>query len=300
MSIDDNYVWPFLISAYSAKKYYLNLSRIILVVDKTRLSVANMAMIKKISKHMQIRLDFVFIELSNSLSQNLHISINAYAKIYYALKSSRNFVWIDSDTLLQKNWNLIFQNLEKPFLKKSILVARPHWETLSISTYNMAYISSKRNYFNAGVCIINPKKFKLQFSADYIEDIYNKYEELNFQWSDQCVLNYLMEGIYDKLDKTFNSTPDEYISSQTRIIHFIGQEKPWTSKQYKESLISSQNNSSGYIFSAKDEAFNKYFLVEEEFVDFLESRELDPKTRSQMQFLIDQSNVSPRPSTTLT
>ena len=105
MSIDDNYIWPFLICVYSAKMHYSELSKIVLVIDKARLSRFNISLIKCILKQMQVKLDFVYIRLSKSLTQNLHISINTYAKIYLALKSSRNFIWIDSDTLLEKNWN---------------------------------------------------------------------------------------------------------------------------------------------------------------------------------------------------
>ena len=300
MSIDDNYIWPFLICVYSGKKNYSDLARVILVIDKTTLSPSNASLIKNILNQMQVKVTFVFIELSKVLTQNLHISRNSYAKIYFALKASRNFIWIDSDTLLEKNWNLIFLNLEKAILNDSVLIARTHWETLSISNMNKAYISSKGNYFNSGICIFNVKKFRIQFSADNIDDVYRKYEELRFQWSDQCVLNYLIEGRYGKLDKAFNSTPDEYNSELTRIIHYAGQEKPWLSKQYKESLNESQNNGSGYIFSAKDAAFHKYFLAEQNFVKFLSSRDLDLKTQNQMLNLVNQSNLSSRPSTTLT
>jgi lipopolysaccharide biosynthesis glycosyltransferase len=113
--------------------------------------------------------------------------------------------------------------------------------------------------------VVCPTQLKNIINEESFEELVSNYETLGFQWSDQCILNYVVKGKYQKLDSSLNSIPEEFDIYKTKILHFAGESKPWNSSLYRESL----ENAVSYRFSARDHAFWTYFTYEALLFEFL-------------------------------
>jgi lipopolysaccharide biosynthesis glycosyltransferase len=152
------------------------------------------------------------------------------------------------------------------------IYARKHWETESISNKNQSYLKSNGRYFNSGVMVLAPKELSKVFDDKILEQLILEYDELGFQWSDQCVLNYIIGGKYEALDRNLNTRPEEYEPMLCRILHFSGNEKPWNALEYRLSL----EKAISYRFTNRDSAFLTYFKYERYLLEFLRENSVFP------------------------
>ena len=89
-------------------------------------------------------------------------------------------------------------------------------------------------YFNAGVMVINFKKWKDENISQKLKDKVDKIKE-NINYWDQDVLNSVINGKYFELPKELNHTVDFdgkkiEVSNQIKILHYSGKMKPWDKK----------------------------------------------------------------------
>jgi lipopolysaccharide biosynthesis glycosyltransferase len=107
--------------------------------------------------------------------------------------------------------------------------ARKHWGQIS-SNFNRAIIESNNRYFNAGVLILNASRWSHERLDLKCEKAILDYNQLSFEFADQCVLNYILKGEYLEINKDFNTIPEEFRIRRTKLLHFAGSIKPWTFK----------------------------------------------------------------------
>jgi lipopolysaccharide biosynthesis glycosyltransferase len=95
-------------------------------------------------------------------------------------------------------------------------------------------LNIKRNYFNAGVMIINYKKWKVENVSEGLRNKVNEiYDKINY-W-DQDVLNSYVDGKFEELPMELNYIVDSNaketsIPSNISIVHYAGKSKPWDRK----------------------------------------------------------------------
>ncbi|MDP5158903.1 MAG: glycosyltransferase family 8 protein [Flaviramulus sp.] len=87
------------------------------------------------------------------------------------------------------------------------------------------------NYFNAGVLLLNLKKWRLDNVADRWKQISFQYPN-EFISADQTLLNVLCNGKFMQLPNYYNNAwfpgvNDKEIDVKSSIIHFVGSPKPW-------------------------------------------------------------------------
>jgi lipopolysaccharide biosynthesis glycosyltransferase len=116
-----------------------------------------------------------------------------------------------------------------------------------IPNYQQLGISSRANYFNAGVLVINAKKWRKEAFFDKCVEYLN-YNMDTLLHGDQDILNALSVGQWGELDPRWNVTARVYeyssweespysedvynnlINKDPYIIHFVSGEKPWNSR----------------------------------------------------------------------
>jgi lipopolysaccharide biosynthesis glycosyltransferase len=116
-------------------------------------------------------------------------------------------------------------------VRSSELLKFDSWNNL-MADYGL---EKESDYFNAGVFVINIKKWK---SESYGFQAYSFIEKHRYQirFADQDCLNGLCKGQWGRLELAWNVLParaHEYVKSEgpkPKIVHFAGQTKPWQSE----------------------------------------------------------------------
>lgn len=158
---------------------------------------------------------------------NQHISKASFLRLRIPDILEESYLYLDSDILVRQNWEKIL-NFNPEFTDFPVS-ARPEWGECKsrMGLLNEARRLSKERYFNAGVMIVDSKKWRTRYKFSKTCEVIQQYNELGLENSDQCVLNYLTKGSYLTLPGEFNRHYAESEVLKSSIIHFAGSIKPW-------------------------------------------------------------------------
>lgn len=224
--LDDNYVWPLLVSIYSGKEYFKKCSSIKILYDPNELSQKSRDQIYMKLKSFGVHAKFVISILPSQNNASGHISESAFLRINLPKLFKKDILWFDADVLFLNDWESVFTKFEEMSNSNDFVSARKHWP-FERSENNQAIMKSGINYFNSGVLLINAKKWNSQQLDSRIQNALENYHNYGFEWADQCVLNYVIGSRYHLLEDKFNCPPVEYDAKTTKILHFAGSVKPW-------------------------------------------------------------------------
>ena len=178
--------------------------------------------------------------------QNTHVSEATYYRLFlekYLPKELDTLVYLDADIVCLKN-PIPHLNQELKKLEKSQFLVAARTEVLrkevdkryvNNSDTPWVRLSVSEEYFNAGIMIINFKKW---IQEGYTSKFFIKLKELNskiIMW-DQDVLNAVINGDYSKLSLFFNFKDNDLESRKDKntynfkdiiFYHFAGSGKPW-------------------------------------------------------------------------
>lgn len=180
-----------------------------------------------------------------------HVTIASFYRLILSELLPKNIekvIYLDCDLVVKGDLGELWQiNLEENY----ILAAQDTWiPYISSSTGKLNYqklrISPDAKYFNAGVLVINIRKWREdEFSTKAINYFKQNLEYIG--WYDQGVLNALLVGKWGELDPKWNMSPSSVygfsswqespfseevyntLICQPSIIHFVSK-KPWTSR----------------------------------------------------------------------
>lgn len=263
---DDNYVFPFLVMAHTAKKNSASNFRIKIGFSRSQLSEKNLSLIAKVLTIFEIPFDLMPIELSEGLMPQGHISITAFTRLYLADKLDENFLWLDCDLICRSGWDEIFLEYQSALRQNTICAsidAVPLQKLLvkDVSLRNAAMVRMGENYFNSGVILVNVERWKELNSTRSWREIYSQYQQLGFQYADQCLLNFMCFNTFHHLHAKYNvfaTIRRRYVrESEIRILHFPGRDKPWTFKKYSLAI---------FFSSVKVRFFFEYFKIQKEMI----------------------------------
>lgn len=158
-------------------------------------------------------------------------------------------IYLDCDLVVNRDLEQLWQI---DIGENYVLAAQDIWipyvsKPNGLLNYQELGISPDSKYFNAGVLVINLKKWRSEkISAKAIE--YLKQNREYVRWHDQDVLNALLAGQWGELDPRWNCSPSSIYSYSSwqespfsedvynsligdpYIIHFMSAQKPWTSR----------------------------------------------------------------------
>lgn len=191
-----------------------------------------------------------------------HVSEATYYRLFienYLPNDIERFVYLDADVICLFNpLPFIYQEFKKLEKQNLLLSARTEIRKKDIpkkyvNEYEMPWnrLNIDEDYFNAGVLIVNFKKWKKE---NFTEKFLKKLKKLNkdiIMW-DQDVLNSVINGNYLKLNKIHNfkdndleaeGSVDTFNFENIIFYHFAGSGKPWkTNAAFRKSSMLYQNN----------------------------------------------------------
>ena len=232
--IDDNYVYPFLVMLYSAHKNSSRAFNFCLGYSANSLSLKSKKKVTKIANVLGIEINW--IELNFNFEANIppgsHITEASYFRLLLADSLPETFLWLDSDIILFKNWDSIFELKDDNLSETIALVVQ---DPIVIEEHNSKESNSAvklagQNYFNAGVIVLDPKLWRKNHLDETWKNLISDYSRLGFIFQDQDILNYVLLGKTKLIPVSYN-----FLVTRTRAIfetypyiaHFAGYLKPW-------------------------------------------------------------------------
>ena len=264
---DDNYVFPFLVMAHSAKKHSSTNFRFKIAFDETQLSKKNLNLVSNALSIFEIPYDFIPIELGADLKPQGYISITSFARLYLADTLTEEFLWLDSDLICRFGWDKIFVEHRSALADSTVCAAVDAIPLQKLfgsdaNLRNAAMIRMGENYFNVGVLLVNPEKWKELNSMTNWKEVYSRYEQLGFQYADQCLINFMCFQTFTHLDSAYNvfaTVGKNYVRNrEIKIVHFPGIDKPWTFQKYSLAI---------FLSAVKVRYFNEYFKAQKEMIE---------------------------------
>lgn len=257
---DDKYAMPLAVTVRSALENLKSDCRIILYIIDGGIQNRNKQRILKTLESDKCEVKFISIlQASIDSVENIHkyaitegqakkyISIATYFRLFIPdilPQQIEKVIYLDCDLIIKGDLNQIWQlDLEDNY----VLAVQDSWMPFAkdgLLNYQQLGIEPSAKYFNAGVLVINIKKWR----TDKIFARAIEYLDLNrdcTRFADQDVLNILFSSKWGELHPRWNVTARTYeysswqetpysedvynnlILEMPHIIHFISGEKPW-------------------------------------------------------------------------
>jgi lipopolysaccharide biosynthesis glycosyltransferase len=230
--IDDNYLIPFLVMLFSAWKTSSQSFEVVVGFDGLTLSQRSREQIRQFSDTLGISVEFIEVSFPAETLAAGHISLASYTRLVLADMLDETFVWLDSDIICEVGW----EELLSMKSDSGVIVSAAYDPAGNIDwqkSENFAVRDARGRYFNTGVMVVDGKGWtRLGFPTKW-KNLIPKYLEYNFQWADQCVINYLAMRNFSPLHQKFNyqeQDRDPQLAGPAFIRHFNGPTKPWNYK----------------------------------------------------------------------
>jgi len=230
VAFDDNYLFAFLLFAFSIFKHSREMPEIRIANVNETLTKASHDIIARFSSFLEIKTTILEASLPHTLAVDSRITIAAYGRLWLADHISDDFVYIDTDSLVMPGWESIYDFLNLLYEDRDLLLAAlpalnnktPPWPI---------HEGDKTQYrFHSGILVICHRNWNDHFANESNlswEQIALLSEELNFASHDQTVLQYAAKGKYLKIPYDLVNFATKY-TSNTKIITSGVWRKPWT------------------------------------------------------------------------
>jgi lipopolysaccharide biosynthesis glycosyltransferase len=239
---DTNYIYPWMIMARSFANSTKGNFKMIAGNMNGGLREKDQLFMKDYADFLGIKLEIMDLTMPPDLVAQLGRSINGYFSLLFLDALKEDFVWLDSDLILEPGWEKIFE-FEKPKNPKLSVVIRAvpdrkvTVEQLKKKGRNGAYLLNSEKYFNCGMMWLSPKMWKkLKFNLAW-QDVIRQGPKLGLEFIDQDVLNYLLHDYVEILPKKFNYMPGDFDFASPVITHFAGYPKPWTMSSKAKAMF---------------------------------------------------------------
>ena len=242
-AVDDNYVLPLLVMIHSAKKNSKSDFQFVLGYDPASLSTANLELIEECLTFLKVPFSKLNLNLENEFKHNGHITPTSYARLPMADALSGLVLWLDADLICRPGWDEIFEFFDANQGGKIVAAVRDSVATsgrIPVNTKNLAKVKMRGDYFNTGVLLVDCNSWRLSNASERWPVLVENSDELGFEFSDQCVLNFLMEDSYHLLPTEFNVLAfysSRVARAQAKILHFAGIEKPWNYRRLSSKIL---------------------------------------------------------------
>jgi lipopolysaccharide biosynthesis glycosyltransferase len=237
---DENYAWPYMVLLTQAVNEVKPLTTFALYHIRGLLSAHALELISDLADSLGLRFENVEVEPDSAAFKNGHLSVTAFARFPMIENEESVFLYLDVDLLLRDGWGGVYQEAEKLSARETTTQSNSsHHDSCAIAYQygpipydksNEAFVKCGDAYFNSGVMLLNPLRIKMLEGWKDKDFLIENYERFGFQWSDQCVLNYILHGATLPLSAKWNYMRLEGTDSDEGplIVHFAGTKKPWS------------------------------------------------------------------------
>jgi len=287
---DEAYIYPFSIFLYSARYHSDEEITLYIGLTSDNLNLESQRLIEILGANLNIQIKWITLNFEKEFTREfIHVSKIAAARFCLASEINEPFIYTDVDVLMLADWEDLYgyTNLNDRHFVQVVRQKDKKWidnmilkNKNSEFAENQAFLRNYDEYFNSGLLIIDPIAWKKNnFDALWKKLYKEDYEKLGFQIFDQDILNYMLVDKTSELPEAFNqmvtyvdsshlrhsgSLPDfKGQPNRPRILHFLGNAKPWTySTQTRVNFYSGRASNFGKDFR---ESFNSSFWIAEYF-----------------------------------
>jgi len=279
--IDDGYVWPWMVSIFSARVHSKRKLSVGLGVIAGQFSVANRELIQQFCDLLDIELLYREFEFNFVVQLDERIPIQSYIRILWMDTLDREFLWLDSDTLCLEKWDRILdyrENKDERSVISAVSDRHINRRGLINSPDNKAFQVASGSYFNDGVFLADPVRWQELGFPKIWKELAENHAEFGFTHHNQDILNFLLRDKKKLIDSSYNCIVSAPSEIGQRILHFAGGPKPWhldsKSKRYFCAIetLKASNDASG-AFSGKNWIFEfeNYWRHEDSLIEELEN-----------------------------
>ncbi|CAB4859594.1 unannotated protein [freshwater metagenome] len=231
-SFDDRYIWPWLCSLWSAVHGSQQPLRFLIANVNGLLSPEGKDVVAQCLKWLSVDGEVVDLEVNVPELNDHQWNATVYARLALLDSLDEPFMWLDADTLLLPGWDDIFTNGDRLFEDPAIIAGGVFDRGMTLARMkidgkNQAFNRCGGRYFNAGILLLRPDRWKAAHLDSLWMDLVRREKELGFQYHDQDILNYLLTDRVSFLDVGFNHIISEPLSGSEKILHYAGFPKPW-------------------------------------------------------------------------
>jgi len=196
------------------------------------LSEADKKFMQKYAEYIGLSLEIKDLTMPADLTNYLGKSAIAYLPLLFLDTLTQDFIWLDSDLLLDSDWDLIFTAVpdERNREKHVVAAVKDRIATsalLRTEARNSSYLKRPEHYFNSGVVWMSPTAWKANNFDKQWAAVVRKDEELGLQYNEQDTLNYMLHNHVTFMPQKFNYMPGDLTDEEPVITHFAGYPKPW-------------------------------------------------------------------------
>jgi len=265
-----------MVSIFSASIYSQKTMKVGLGVIRGNFSSQNLKIVQNFCKLLEINLVFKEFVFDSPVKLSERIGREGYIRLLWMDELDEHFLWLDSDTLALPGWDEIYSYLGPEETEPTVCAVADKKIIAKRGKFleNLAYQRAADTYFNSGVFLANPLKWKKKQYNRTWKDVGVKFKELGFIHHDQDILNYVLSNDDRRLiPGKFNIIVNHPSQIDQRILHFAGGPKPWhldeRSQKYYSTIetLKSPDTPDG-AFSGKNWLFefSNYWRHEEQLI----------------------------------
>lgn len=283
-AFDDNYLWPWACSAFSAIKDGGPIPKFLIANVDGLLSSRGEDLVLRTSEALGFSAEIVALKTPTwNVEYTNQWNATVFARLLLLDQLQERFLWLDSDTLALRGWQQIAEASEERFTASDVIACavRDRDSTLARLAQagtNEAFAASHGYYVNSGILVGDPQRWRAAGLHNRWADVVATQSRRGFEYVDQDVLNLVLAGRIGILPQAYNHIVSEPTRGDERILHFAGYPKPWKLSPDGQAFFMAsealnaerpQHQVSGG--GAAWRLFPLYWQVEREFTDRLTS-----------------------------
>lgn len=184
-------------------------------------------------------------------------------------------LFLDSDIIVNASLrdliDLDFTNPDDPSMEYFVYAVDHKFTPQEIARlHDLKFTGTK--YFNAGVLLINLKKWRQDDATQKLISTLEMYND-KILWADQDIMNLVFDNQWGELDYSYNAySVSRHMDHNQKIIHYIGASKPW-------HFRNRHPNKKLYWHYQKLTPFNRAFSEDLTFANIMKAFFVDPIIR---------------------
>jgi len=299
VGFDDNYLFPFLLLAFSISQNSSTLPKIFIANVNSTLTKESQNLVSRFCSSLGLEIEIFEASIPKNVRTSSRVSIAGYGRLWLADNLSEDFVYIDTDSLVLPGWEKVFDFVELLDQDRELLLAAMPALENKTPPWPIEIGDETQYRFHSSILVINSRNWKDHFAKPENmpwQKIASMHDELKFVGHDQPVLQYAAQGKYLHLPEDFVNFATKYTQT-TRVVTSGVWKKPWTVPRdqyfkYISSLMMYQEYERVFAVIKELDIYSKYEddLFEYLGTDLALKTEIEKvKNRSQIELQLRQS-----------
>ena len=299
VGFDDNYLFPFLLLAFSISQNSSTSPKIFIANVNSTLSPESQNLVSRFCSSLGLEIEIFEASIPKNVRTSSRVSIAGYGRLWLADNLSEDFVYIDTDSLVLPGWEKVFDFVELLDQDRELLLAAMPALENKTPPWPIEIGDETQYRFHSSILVINRRNWKDHFAKPENmpwQKIASMHDELKFVGHDQPVLQYAAQGKYLHLPEDFVNFATKYTQT-TRVVTSGVWKKPWTVPRdqyfkYISSLMMYQEYERVFAVIKELDIYSKYEddLFEYLGTDLALKTEIEKvKNRSQIELQLRQS-----------